>query len=265
MSYDQGTASPSTPRVVLLGASNLARGISTVAGTAQALIGSPLEFFIAMGHGRSYGRASRVLGRTLPGIDECGLWDALGDAVATQTYALITDIGNDIVYGYDVQMIAAWIEQCLKRLQVLGARTIITRLPVESIESLSNLRYRVAKAILFPGRRLSLDEAKQRIGRLDTTIGDLAPQYGATLVDLPGEWYGMDPVHIKRSQYSTAFAQIMAGWPVGDKARTRATPSVVRWLKLHLARPQRWSFLGIPLGSTQPATRLADGSTVAVF
>ena len=110
MSYDQGTASPSTPRVILLGASNLARGISTIVGTAQSRLGSPLEFFIAMGHGRSYGRASRVLGRTLPGIDECGLWDALGDAVSTQTYALITDIGNDIIYGYDVEMIAAWIE-----------------------------------------------------------------------------------------------------------------------------------------------------------
>ncbi len=261
------TNSISSPagRVVLLGASNLARGISTVVGTAQALLGSPLEFFIAMGHGRSYGRASRVLGRSLPGIDGCGLWDALGDAVSTQTYALITDIGNDIVYGYDVKMIAAWIEQCLKRLQALDARTIITRLPVESIESLSTLRYRVAKAILFPGRRLSLDEAKQRIGRLDTTMRDLAPQYGATLVDLPGEWYGMDPVHIKRSQYSTAFIQIMAGWAAGDKADTRVTGSVGRWLKLRLARPQRWSLLGIPLGSTQPVTRLADGSTVAVF
>ncbi len=265
MSYDQGTASPSTPRVILLGASNLARGISTIVGTAQSLIRSPLEFFIAMGHGRSYGRASRVLGRTLPGIDECGLWDALGDAVATPTYSLITDIGNDIVYGYDVEMIAAWIEQCLKRLQALGARTIITRLPVESIESLSPLRYRVAKAILFPGRHLTLDGAKQRIGHLDTTMRDLAPQYGATLVDLPGEWYGMDPVHIKRSYYSTAFAQIMAGWAAGDGADTRATGSVGRWLKLRLARPQRWSLLGIPLGSAQPVTRLADGSTVAVF
>lgn len=265
MSYDQGTASPSTPRVILLGASNLARGISTIVGTAQSLIRSPLELFIAMGHGRSYGRASRVLGRTLPGIDECGLWNALGDAVSTQTFALITDIGNDIVYGYDVEMIAAWIEQCLKRLQTLGARTIITRLPVESIESLSTLRYRVAKAILFPGRRLSLDEAKQRIGCLDTTMRDLAPQYGATLVNLPGEWYGMDPVHIKRSQYSTAFAQIMASWTASDGVDTRATGSVSRWLKLHLARPQRWSLLGIPLGSAQPVTRLADGSTVAVF
>ena len=94
---------------------------------------------------------------------------------------------------------------------------------------------------------------------------DLAPQYGATLVDLPGEWYGMDPVHIKRSQFSAALAQIMTGWAAGAKADTRATGSAGRWLKLHLARPQRWSLLGIPLGSAQPATRLADGSTVAVF
>ena len=63
-------------RVVLLGASNLTRGISTVVGTARRLLGPMPHVFVAYGHGRSYGVRSRVLIRGLPGILNCGLWPA---------------------------------------------------------------------------------------------------------------------------------------------------------------------------------------------
>ena len=52
--------------------------------TAHGVWGRPLEVFVALGHGRSYGRSTRMLGRQLPGILECGLWPELaarhGDA-----------------------------------------------------------------------------------------------------------------------------------------------------------------------------------------
>ncbi|MCZ6542107.1 MAG: hypothetical protein O6768_00410, partial [Planctomycetota bacterium] len=95
----------SRPRVVLLGASNLTRGISRAVGIAQAILGTPLEVLIAMGHGRSYGQRSRVLGRSLPGIVDCGLWDALLHGSGRPTYALLTDIGNDVMYGASVPSI----------------------------------------------------------------------------------------------------------------------------------------------------------------
>ncbi len=64
-------------RVVLLGASNLSQGIATVVQTAQNVQGQSVEVLAAAGFGRSYGMDSRVLGRTLPGIIHCGLWDRL--------------------------------------------------------------------------------------------------------------------------------------------------------------------------------------------
>ena len=56
-------------RVILLGASNLTRAISTVIGIAQATLDGPLDIVAALGHGRSYGMWSRVLFRELPGIN----------------------------------------------------------------------------------------------------------------------------------------------------------------------------------------------------
>jgi hypothetical protein len=96
-------------RIVLLGASNLTRGISTVVESAQQIWGGPLDVCCALGHGRSYGWTSNFLGRSLPGIVGCGLWPALESRPKLPTAALITDIGNDLMYGAPVQQVLLWV------------------------------------------------------------------------------------------------------------------------------------------------------------
>jgi len=59
-------------RVVFLGASNVVRAISTIVETAELSWGLPLDVLAACGHGRSYGRTSCVLGRSLPGSCSAG-------------------------------------------------------------------------------------------------------------------------------------------------------------------------------------------------
>ena len=65
------------PRVVVLGASNVARGISTIFETARLAVGGPIDLYAAFGHGRSLGLYTRVLGRGLCGMLDAGLWNAL--------------------------------------------------------------------------------------------------------------------------------------------------------------------------------------------
>src|SRR5688572_25820972 len=90
------------PRVVVLGASNVTRGISTIYETARLAVGGPLDLYAAFGHGRSLGLHTRVLGRGLCGMLDAGLWRALGDATRPRdSFALLSDIGNDLLYGVD--------------------------------------------------------------------------------------------------------------------------------------------------------------------
>ena len=67
-------------RLVLLGASNLTKGISLILDAADRGLdvrrGEGFEVMLAYGHGRSYGMDSSLFGRSLPGILDCGLWDA---------------------------------------------------------------------------------------------------------------------------------------------------------------------------------------------
>jgi hypothetical protein len=162
-SASQGPAARA--RVVLVGASNLTRYLPTVLAHARAAFGGPLEVLTANGLGRSYGTPSSVLGRVLPGIVPCGLWNAL-DAAAERaplpTAALVTDIGNDLVYGRTPDEVAGWVETVLARLAAHAARTVVTALPIASIETLGPRRFALVRAVLFPSHRIDLDTVRAR-------------------------------------------------------------------------------------------------------
>ena len=89
--------------MVALGASNLTRGLQTVVSTARTAWGPDVQVVAALGHGRSYGATSAFLVRRLPGILRSGLWAELESAPAVPTKALVTDVGNDILYGFGVE------------------------------------------------------------------------------------------------------------------------------------------------------------------
>ena len=119
---------PAIARVVALGASNLTRGLHTVVSTARAAWGPGVEVLGALGHGRSYGVDSRLVVRTLPGILQSGLWSALESLPPAATRGLVTDVGNDILYGFTAPTILEWVEESVDRLQRVEHVTYVSAL-----------------------------------------------------------------------------------------------------------------------------------------
>ncbi len=265
VSEETGRRKPPAPRVVLLGASNLTRGFAVALGTARGILGPPIEVMAALGHGRSYGSWSRFLGRGLPGIVECGLWEALRRRPPAPTYALLTDIGNDILYEAPVPAIAGWIEWCLDRLAEAGARTVLTLLPAAGIEALDPRLYLVLRGVLFPGRRLRLSQAVERTRELNLRLVDLARGRGIPLVSPEAAWYGIDPIHVKRRLRREAWTRILGGFRSGDGPPTAAGIPLRLRLELRFLAPELRRLAGFERRREQPSRRLSDGSTVAVY
>ena len=118
---------PPVLRAVLLGASNVTFALRTWVARLRAAAGGPVEVLAACGNGRSYGKWSRLLYvRRLPGIVECGLWEALAARPPLPTVALVADVGNDILYQEEPVRIAAWVGACVERLAAHGARPVLT-------------------------------------------------------------------------------------------------------------------------------------------
>ena len=250
-------------RVVLLGASNLTRGISTVAETACRAWGRPLQLVAALGHGRSLGQTSSFFGRQLPGILPSGLWPAIETGERLPTAALVTDIGNDILYEVPVVQLAAWIEECFDRLAAAAARTVVTHLPVENLAGLSERRFRFFRRLFVPGCTLSLAEITRRVAATDERVGQLARERGFALVRQRREWYGLDPIHISTARWQGVWGEILSAW--SDAPLRAPGPAPLRWLYLRTRRPAEWTRGAGSFRAAQPSGRLRDGTTVSLY
>jgi hypothetical protein len=203
-------------RAILLGASNLRISLPWIVDRVRRRAGGgPVEALAACGHGRSYGAWSRFLfARRLPGIAGCGLWRELGRRPPLPTFALVTDVGNDLAYGAGVAETAGWVEACLDRLAApkaeVDAEIVMTLLPLARLERLSGLQVRLAAALLFPGRELPWPALLDRARDLDERLRRLGRERGARLVEPAENWYGLDPIHLRRRRRREIWSQIVA-------------------------------------------------------
>jgi hypothetical protein len=255
-------------RVVLLGASNVTRSFGTFVAAAQAAWAEPLAILAAHGHGRSYGTDwSRVMARKLPGIIHSELWQALQPSEADNraTFAIVTDIGNDILYEFDVPTIASWVEQCLDRLMAVSAQTVVTGLPVANIFGLSEIRYKFFRNLFMPGCSLSLRETADRAIDLDERVRKLASERGMH-VSLPQrEWYGLDPLHVRFRDYARVWHALIESWTDVNKNRGISRAKLSEALYLRSRAPARIKWFDREYRAVQPCAQLRDGTTISMF
>lgn len=248
------------PRVVLLGASNLTAGFGAALHAAAVQLGAPLEVLAALGRGRSYGAHSHFLARRMGGIEACGLWPVLERGPPRPTFALLTDVGNDLPFGAAPATIVGWLEVALDRLERAGARTVVTALPLDNLLRLSAWEFEFWRRLIFPFHRLSRDGLLAGAGQVDRELRRLAGERGLALVEPASDWYGRDPIHIRRARREHAWSTILSAW--GACGRAAVLPRVPStWL---LAPEQRW-ILGIEGRRSQPCAWLRDGTSLALY
>jgi hypothetical protein len=202
--------------VVLIGASNVAYAFPRLA--EGLLVRRGCDVFAAHGHGRSLGMRSTVFSRELPGVLECGLWPALeshirshGEATGPRV-ALVTAIGNDLLYQVSLQQVIAWLDECLERLASLGFETVVATLPMSSVMSMSALRFTVARNLLFPDCPMNWDDMRTSSTDLDTSVRKTAESRGLEVIVPLGKWYKVDPIHIRQSRQRRAFQTMCGSW-----------------------------------------------------
>ena len=253
-------------RVVILGASNVARGIATIADVARETFGSPLEIIAAMGHGRSYGLTTSIPFRTLPGILESGVWQALESRPALPTWTILSDIGNDLIYGCRPEQVIHWIDNCSQRLRGMSNQLLMTGLPLASVQQVGWLRFHAFRNALFPQSTLQLHDAKRYASQLDDEVRRLEVRHEATFFAPEARWYGVDPIHIRVSVQRTAWRAIFFALAEKNFSPTSSIRSPLReWWRVMRIRPEQSRVFFRARQVAQPAVVLSDGSTISFY
>ena len=246
-------------RVIVIGASNVSRGLARCAAAVRARAGAA-DLFLAAGHGRSYGASSRVWMRRLPSILGCGLWRALDrecDGVAAPpAVALVTDIGNDLLYGFGAVQVGEWVRETLRRLATRGTRVAVTRLPLASLAGVGEARYRLLRSIYVPHCTLPLGRLRDAAAELDAGVVSAAGECGATIIDQPATWYGFDAIHVRRDRLDELWRRVCAAWEIdtdGGLADEQAPASLADWAALGSAAAEVRGLGRTVLRTPQPA------------
>jgi len=256
-----------TPRraVVLLGASNLSRAFSTAVSMSRGAFDAPLAFYVAKGHGRSYGKVSSCFWKKNSGIFSCGIWPALAREKNVPISAVLTDIGNDLAYEVPVDQVFEWVEACVDRLLALDAEVVLTDLPMEPLRQVSAAQFGFFRALLFPQCRLSHQEIQHRAEQLSSRLHTLAKSRKISIFSVDNAWYGFDPIHVRRRYFGDLWAQLLHGFATDhEPAPSARCPCATAWY-LRSLRPEHWSVFSIPRCAEQPHGRLHDGTTIALY
>lgn len=248
-------------RVVALGASNLTRGFQTVVSSARTSWGPEVEVLAALGHGRSYGATSHFLIRALPGILECGLWRELESRPHAPTRALVTDIGNDILYGSSAPQILGWIAEALGRLQRTTTDIVLTDLPLAGILRMSEAKFLLVRSVFAPSCRLPFAHVRETAESVNAGLAHLAVVHGARFCHLKPEWYGFDPIHIRPSLWRPAWQDILGVPSMSNGTRGGGMESAT----LHLMPAERQWLFGREQFTPQSGRRLRAGGRVWLF
>ncbi len=178
---------------------------------------------------------------------------------AATTRALITDVGNDILYGFSTSQILDWVEAAASRLQTLTADVALTDLPMPSLRRTSRRKFVFFRSILYPPCRLSYEETLERAEALNAGLERLAEAGGLRLFRLRREWYGFDPIHIRPSRWNDAWREILDVPP--DASRV----SRLEALQLYAAAPERQSLFGVERVVPQHGRSLAAGGRLWLY
>jgi hypothetical protein len=260
-------AEPRTPtrRVILLGASNLVRSLSTVVETAREIWREPVEIMAAIGHGRSYGRDSQMLGRKIPGIFPCALWKDLQTRPPLPTVALVTDVGNDLGYGVGVDELVGWVDDCLEQLARVEANTVLTELPLARFERLTEREFVFFRTLFFPKSRLTFDDIRSRAHAVNAELLRIGELRKTSVIPMSGAWYGLDPIHLRRAAWREAWPTIVAAWHDREPLSVRPRTSFARWAYLRSLAPLEQTVFGRRRTHSQPCGVLGDGTTISLY
>ena len=195
---------------IFLGASNLARSFHGLKYCIERCIfPRPASFVHAMGPGRGYLSNGGILNAVYSPILNCGILEAVRNKKTKDqsVVALITDIGNDIMYGVSSEKIINGLQYLLNALGEFKTNIFITSIPVDLENDISELHFHIIRQIYFPKSPVKYSQASNNIKAINKFILQSSSKEITVINDMK-QFCGIDKIHYSILKSQSAWSHI---------------------------------------------------------
>ena len=183
--------------LIFLGASNLSRGCFALSRhMKECLHPRPVQVLIASGPGRAYYASGGLLNVVYPPIQSSEIFEAAQNQSASgcRVVALVTDIGNDIMYGVSIEKVINTLQQVFDRLQSMKAEIFYTTLPVIFEKGDYPVWFCILRSLLFPRSTVAYDEATAGVTKVNQFLRKYDSEHSHLIPDMD-RYLGYDGIH----------------------------------------------------------------------
>ena len=197
---------------LLMGASNLARGYSMLTHhLSECLKKNKTEFLNALGPGRGFCARGGVFNITYSPIQDCQVIESAQkkSKEALHTVVLITDIGNDLMYGVLVDTLIESLDGLIGRALQWDAEIFLTSIHVNLKKDVSPTMFFILKSFFYPGSSITYEEADLFIIKVNGYLQEKARQNKRVyLISGMTSFIGMDKIHYSFLKTHSAWEKI---------------------------------------------------------
>ncbi len=200
----------STIHFILLGASNLARAQFGLNRYFERSFPNLVSTSIASGPGRAYSVSGGIFGVSYSPLKTSPIFK-LGREKSSNyrlTIGLISDIGNDIMYGVPVQKLIQDLEKSIHDLSDFCSHIFAVPIPYQKIKSLNHWQINIIKRILFPKCELSPEKIMTSIQTVNQFLSEITNSKFKLLKEVD-DCIGWDRAHYDISKMHIAWTQII--------------------------------------------------------
>lgn len=163
-----------------------------------------------MGPGRGYFAQGGVFNVSYSPIVVSGILDAARKRQpnTSKTLALITDIGNDIMYNVPTAKIIACLHSIIQELDAMGADVFVNPIPMVLEKDVSERQFRILRAVFFPRSPVTYSGAADAVREINKFLQDAASGR-IHLLPSAKDFCGVDKIHYSVLHSHKAWSEVV--------------------------------------------------------
>jgi hypothetical protein len=195
---------------LFMGASNLARGYSLLTRyLSKCLEVKNIEFLNALGPGRGFCAKGGMFNFIYPPIQDCQVIEAVDQKTKNTRVVLITDLGNDLMYGVTADSLIECLDMLIDRMLKWNAEIFLTSIHINIKKDISRTIFYILRFIFYPRSKINFEEADLLITKVNCYLEEKTRKNKKVhLITGMESYVGLDKIHYSLLKMHKAWSKV---------------------------------------------------------